>query len=62
MITATPVSEALRLPPDLARRVATYAARHGIPMDLAQKCLLAAGLEAEEAAEHALRRADGRAA
>lgn len=40
----------LRLTPELARRVEAYAARHGIPLLMAQKCLIAAGLDAEESA------------
>lgn len=45
----------LQCRPDIALRVEAYAARHGIPLVMAQKCLIAAGLNAEDAAERELK-------
>jgi hypothetical protein len=46
---------ALRFRDDLAMRIEAYAVRNGISLVMAQKCLIAAGLEAEEAAEQQYR-------
>ena len=48
---------ALRFREDIATRIEAYAVRHGISLVMAQKCLIAAGLVAEEAHEQAYREA-----
>jgi hypothetical protein len=51
-----PAVDLLELPPHLALAVERYAARHGLDLATAYRCLIAAGLQAEAENLRSLRR------